>query len=167
MGWWRWWDARSLSVVSSQSSIAGGGVLEGEEAIGAGGHDGVVAMQTVDLFSGPRDAHAAPFCQDGGVVLGAFSETTKAFGEGERFHEVAEAIGALEAVVAVIFDEGPTRELGQEGRDLVRGEAGVVFLAGNAMFGGECGHGVPSSMDAVIAASSVAGFREWLSKGAR
>ena len=54
-------------------------------------------------------------------MLGALCQPPDALGEGERLHEIAEAVGALEPVAVFVVDQSPPGESAEEAARLLLG----------------------------------------------
>src|SRR6478735_1128918 len=104
------------------------------DRVGLGGHDVVVAVETVDGVGPPGDGDLAPLGEDGRMVTGGLGRLANALGEGEGGDEVLELEPALEARLAIDLDQCPAGDLASQLLLFLRGHARGVGAARFAGF---------------------------------
>ncbi len=109
----------------------------GEKVVGLGGHDEIIAMESMDRMRPPRHGGLAPLGQDGGVMIFLIGNLADRHAEIQCRSPSLDAIHAFEAALTVDVDELPIRYPSEEVTLFGSGNPRRIDVAGYAAFGRE------------------------------
>src|SRR3990170_4961594 len=141
-----WRDQLYSGVALSHNFVCSGCIL----LVCLGGHDEIVAMQTLDLVCPPGDRHFAPFSQQRGMMSFCLCSFTDVIGKRQCLGKIPEFEDALESFDTIAFHNLPCWHLWMIFAYLRVRNRRLTYAAGNAFHLGQCVHLGPPSKSRVL-----------------